>query len=323
MKSKILQLLLKRYLDKEASKQEQNLLESWYQSFDKQSAPILDLNQKENNLQSIRTKIGFYDASSNHPIIRRINPLWYKLVAGIVLVLGLFIGYKIWNVKQVDESTLETADIRYFESKVGERIRIDLPDQSHLTLNPSSKIQVDFASYNKAFREVKLIRGDVFFDVAPDSTKPFIVYAEELKTQVKGTSFLISSYPELSKQVVSVYTGRVMVSNEVGPLAELTKGLQLSLNKETNKVETRNFDIQNQVERDYGKILLKQVSFNELAVQFENYYGLRLQTKNQHILQQHYTIPINKQVKPETLIKVIAELHHNQFRKEGNMVIFY
>ena len=84
-----------------------------------------------------------------------------------------------------------------------------------------------------------------------------------------------------------------------------------------------NLDIQQFNKRDYGQLLLKQVAFQELAIQINNYFGIQITTKSKKILSQKYTVPIDKNKPIQDLLKAIAELHKNQYRKEGELLIFY
>ncbi len=60
------------------------------------------------------------------------------------------------------------------------------------------------------------LRGEAFFEIAPDASKPFIIDAGEANIKVVGTSFnVITNNPE-SEVEVFVKTGKVLVSDNSG-----------------------------------------------------------------------------------------------------------
>ncbi|OYD40427.1 FecR family protein [Sphingobacterium cellulitidis] len=324
MKEKVLQILLRRYIKSEITEKESELLDSWYDSFEDVEVPGISASKKSFLQQQLLEEIALQNKLLRKQRIRRICFQISKIAACLMVCFG---GYYFYNKEQHSEkekaSLAEINQIQYYETKVGERSRVDLPDGTSITLNPKSKIQVNLNEFNKIKRTIVLLRGDVFFQVKRDATKPFIVQAEDINTQVLGTSFMVSSYPELPIQKISVYTGLVKVSKGREELGRLKKGKELLFNKDQQLSQVRNFVPGNQQDREYGRLLLKQVTFEELAVQFNNYFGVELGTESKKIKNQHYTIPLDKKKSVEEMLKVVAELHHNQFRKEGDIVIFY
>ncbi|MEH6308782.1 FecR domain-containing protein [Olivibacter sp. CPCC 100613] len=119
-------------------------------------------------------------------------------------------------------------------TKVGEKVKILLPDSSVVFLNAMSTLRYadDFGMAKS--REIYL-NGQAFFDVKSKVNKPFIVHTDKVLTTVLGTSFDISAYTEEEQIRVSVKTGKVKVSKWDGhllhELSELASGMQLVYQK--------------------------------------------------------------------------------------------
>ena len=96
---------------------------------------------------------------------------------------------------------------------VGQQKTITLVDNSQIQLNTNSQIQVDF---NEDYRNIRLLQGEVHFDVAKDPTKPFRVYAGNSRVQAVGTAFNVY----LSKGSVDVFVteGRVALGSTLPSL---------------------------------------------------------------------------------------------------------
>jgi len=73
-----------------------------------------------------------------------------------------------------------------YSTAVGQQEEIILTDGSRVQLNTNSQIQV---SYSDEFRDIRLLQGEVHFEVSKDKQKPFRVYAGNGRVQAVGTAF--------------------------------------------------------------------------------------------------------------------------------------
>ncbi|WIO75602.1 FecR domain-containing protein [Porticoccaceae bacterium LTM1] len=107
---------------------------------------------------------------------------WPKLAvaAGLVLAVGV-------AILQPWQSALEsTGNVLRYVTTVGEQKQIALDDGSVLTLNTASQVLVDM---NDQARRIVLDRGEVYFDVAKDESRPFSVEVGGRNITVLGTAF--------------------------------------------------------------------------------------------------------------------------------------
>jgi len=118
------------------------------------------------------------------------------MAASVVLLLGVA-GWFAWHYS--DEQVLDTA--------IGEQRRITLADGSHLDLAPGSRVITHFTLTK---RDLRLERGQAFFQVAHNVTRPFIVHANNLTVTAVGTEFDVRISPDAT--AVTVMEGRVKVS---------------------------------------------------------------------------------------------------------------
>ena len=96
----------------------------------------------------------------------------------------------------------------FFTTAIGEMSTVTLSDGSILQLNTDSEVNVAFSD---EVRQLELISGEVFFEVAKDPNKPFIVDVGEDKVAAIGTAFNIDARPGLDTEVL-VTEGKVKVS---------------------------------------------------------------------------------------------------------------
>ncbi len=78
------------------------------------------------------------------------------------------------------------ANAALYRTAVGERSTVALPDGSIATLNTDSVLKI---AYSGDERGVRLLRGQAFFEVAKNKTRPFQVYAGDRRITAVGTAF--------------------------------------------------------------------------------------------------------------------------------------
>jgi transmembrane sensor len=82
----------------------------------------------------------------------------------------------------------------------GERLTVSLEDGSRLTLNTDSALAVRFSS---AQRRIELLRGEAYFEVAPNRVRPFVVSGGGAEARAVGTAFSVDRQHGAVRVVVS------------------------------------------------------------------------------------------------------------------------
>ncbi|MGG2396703.1 FecR family protein [Pseudomonas sp. SH1-B] len=117
-----------------------------------------------------------------------------------------------------------------------------LPDQSQLTLNGNSAVDIQFDAKQ---RRIRLLRGEVLVEVAHDPARPFIVETEQGQMQALGTRFVVSRQDGVT--LLTMLESRVVARAAVAPAslevgageqARITRGdVQRSTSVDTRSVE--------------------------------------------------------------------------------------
>lgn len=166
--------------------------------------------------------------SETAPRRRRAAALLLPLAATIVIaVVGvLTLGAPV--LRSLGEAgptgDIIAGDTGAYETALGERSTIALPDGSTLTLNTASRAEIDFSGPN---RNVRLTSGQAWFEVAKDPSRPFVVAAGGRRITALGTAFDVRV--ERDSLAVTLAEGRVSVTPEIeteNDSAELVPGEQ-------------------------------------------------------------------------------------------------
>ncbi|MGJ1438040.1 FecR family protein [Sphingobacterium siyangense] len=320
MKRRIFESLIDRYRQNKASASERTLIDRWYAELDGEDVP--DYKVDESQLwERIHRQIG--NSSRRNVPVRKM--LYWSVAAAACVLLCL--GVLFWGVKG-DHTVLRKQAMlkpgyRVFETGIAQRKRVQLADGSTVILNARTKLKLDTVSFDRKDRMVELLAGEAFFDVKKDATKAFIVKARDIQTKVLGTSFTVKNYAELDDISVSVFTGKVEVAVNRNLLGILERGDQIRYSKNSNKSQLENFDLLTRNSWIEGRVYLKQSTFAEMAIAIKNIYGKDLEAADIQISQQHYSMPISRQLSWAATLESIKAIHHNKSRKEGNKVLIY
>ena len=152
----------------------------------------------------------------------RISNLWlYRAAAAIVLLIGVYVLF-----------FREGAPVHYTYDQVA-ATPILLKDGSSVVLNKGSELTVYPFSGRK--RHVGL-KGEAFFEVAHDPSKPFTVACGQTSTEVVGTSFNLKETSTGAE--IFVVTGKIIFAPESNPSESvaLTAGEAAVYDKQTIKV---------------------------------------------------------------------------------------
>ncbi len=142
---------------------------------------------------------------------------WLRIAASVILVAGL--GITLFMLINNNTASKEMV------AQTQQNVLVDtLSDGSVITLNKKST--VTYPSKFKGNTRAIALKGEAFFNVAPDKKKPFIISVNDVQVTVVGTSFNIKS--ENGNTEVVVETGIVQVTRS-GKTVVLNAGEKILL----------------------------------------------------------------------------------------------
>ena len=150
----------------------------------------------------------------------------YKMAAAIVLVAGIALL----------TNRYQEPDLISYSTGENEIKEIKLRDGSVIWLNENSIFEYP-VSFEDDERTVRL-KGQAFFDIERDVTRPFQILGQQTNVMVLGTSFDLVSTPQYSN--VNVVSGKVSMSlsDDASKEVTLTKGKQASFKNNVLKLES-------------------------------------------------------------------------------------
>jgi transmembrane sensor len=126
----------------------------------------------------------------------------YPALLAASVVCAALVVYWVLSGAQVPAQTFQTA--------AGQNQAFILADGSRLNLGADTRLEVRF---NATSRQINLARGEAFFAVAKDHSRPFIVRAGTASVTAVGTQFSVNRGE--GQVVVAVIEGQVLVNSSV------------------------------------------------------------------------------------------------------------
>lgn len=274
----------------------------------------------DRNWSSIQNKLGWDAEKEANPTqireIRSRSSIWLKIAAMVILASGVAFTF-FDNIKGLsfgDKAELISVTGNAHES--GFR-SVLLPDGSSVVLNNDAEISYSADFKNEKTRKVEL-KGEAFFDVARNESKPFIITTKEgTGVTVLGTSFNVKSGAKYT--IVSVVTGKVQVANKhVNGEIVVTKG-QRAIYDQNAIAKSEIYDV-NDLAWKTGVLEFKSNDLPYVIDKLEAHYKVSIEIKNEKINNCSITTRLENQPL-SSAIEILSAILSADIKLEGDKLI--
>lgn len=199
----------------------------------------------------------------------------------------------------------------------GGQFQILLPDGTRAWLNNASSIKYPL-SFNGAERRVE-ITGEVYFDVAKNESKPFLVATGGMEVQVLGTEFDLMAYPDEGAIRATLIKGAVRVV--AGEGARLIKpGQQAVLEHNQAGIGIINPDLQEVLAWKEDKFRFHNASISQIMRQLARWYDVDIEYEgNPPAFEFNGVLPRKQNV--NEILDVLTETRNVHFLISGRKII--
>lgn len=149
----------------------------------------------------------------------------------------------------------------------GEFRRVALADTSVASINSSSRLEVKLT---RDKRQITLVKGEAWFEVAKDKTKPFVVEAGDVRVRAVGTAFGVRRFKDGAEVLVTEGTVEVWTGNAK---ALLTAGQRSFVPYRTAQITVARQpqEIQRKLAWREGKLIFTRQTLGEAVADFNRY----------------------------------------------------
>lgn len=262
-----------------------------------------------NILNKTEKKLGF-KLSQNKNF--RLNTV-YSVAATILLVLSLgFIGFQL--TKQKPEVVLTNY---YANNSIK---NIVLSDGTKVWLNKGT-VLITSQPFTENRREVLLV-GEGYFEVTSDETKPFIVKTANLSTRVLGTHFNMASYPGTKNTEVTLYEGKVELTDAgaINNSVTLKPGERATFSQKDKNFFVKEVDISKPAAWRNGCIYFYDEDLFAIAQKLEFKFQTQIIIADEEVGKLRFTADFEKETLEE-ILKLLSEAHAFDFTKTQDGII--
>ena len=333
--------LFQKYLSNQANAKEQETVESWDaeaywnrylkktpdSELEKGSKEVWEKVSNQINAEDPSVEYGQYPAIKPTTRIARILfPHAIRKYAAVAAMFLLVAGTTLFFMTRQTNSNMFTAQQVltkiYFQTGTSNLKTVKLSDGSVITLNGGTKLSIVENQFNRKLREVWLT-GEAFFEVAKNPEKPFIIHTGTMQTTVRGTSFNVKAYPQLSENVVSVRSGKVEVSDATETFGILTHNKQLTYNTANKKTQIAESDWNDAAGWMEGRMIFNSASILEIQLRLKQHYGLEMEVTGNALKDVQCNAGFKKGASVEEVMERISALYNVKYEIKTNKVIFY
>lgn len=196
---------------------------------------------------------------------------------------------------------------------------IELSDGSFITLNRNSKVSFP-DKFNSRRRKVKLT-GEAFFEISPDSDRPFIIDARNGKVTVLGTSFNVITDNGKNEVEVLVASGRVMVVSEDGARSLTLEPGELGVINNNTSSSMVNTDI-NYLAWNTEILTYEGAKLEDVFSDLQRVHNISVEINDNDILNRQITSVFDNE-SAETIIKTICLSFNLRFEKKDGIYYLF
>lgn len=289
----------------------------------KHEANLIEPTPVENMWEDFQTRLRYEksptrQALHQHTRRRRASRRSFGYAFAIILLLILPISLYFY-------STMSTSDqaVHYSEIQVpnGQRHTLQLNDGTRIILDSGSYLR-----YPDTFGDTRVVhlKGEAYFEVAPNPHKPFIVNAYAARIKVLGTKFNIRAWETSHSVKVAVKEGLVSLRHADSTDAKTVfiKRNQFStLEKQGSLTDPETTDINQHLSWMNNEIRFDSASVSQVFEQLQRWYDYDFVVADSSILRQKVTVHIlNTNV--NDVLQIMGRLTGARVEREGNEIRF-
>lgn len=186
-----------------------------------------------------------------------------------------------------------------------------LADETKIWLNSESRITYPVA-FAGITREITL-EGEAYFEIAKDTTKPFIVHTGAFDIRVTGTQFNVRTYPE-EPYSTTLTEGSIQLER-AGEVSRLVPGQQAFLRDD--HIEIREVDTEEAIAWRYETFSFKQRNLGSILNELSRWYDINIFYQNPEVKAYHFTAWFKRSSSIEEVIQILEKTNKIKMELKG------
>lgn len=202
----------------------------------------------------------------------------------------------------------------------GSEYWIVLPDGTRVWLNAATELKYPVAFHAKERRVY--LKGEAYFEVAPDKNRPFYVETEEVKVRVLGTVFDVNTHYTRGVRTVLVEGA---VALEWGDQKEIRMkpGELADFDRTTTEVTLKEVDVTSYISWKEGYFVFEDEPLEEIMHSLSLWYDKEFLFVGKRSRALHFSGHIKRYERIETILSAITDVTGVEFRMNGQIILIH
>jgi ferric-dicitrate binding protein FerR (iron transport regulator) len=199
----------------------------------------------------------------------------------------------------------------------GGQYRVTLSDGSRIWLNSASSVRFP-SSFTGSTREIQM-KGEAYFEIASDASRPFIVNVDAVKIKVLGTHFDVNDYPEDSSIGTTLVSGAVQVTHGDTRIT-LKPGQQALLDKRSGDMRTKHVNVDQMLAWKNGLFYFDKTNITAIMEQVSRWYDVDVVYATTRLDNKNFSGVVSRYASVSELLSRMELTRTIHFKVEGRTI---
>ncbi|MEM8939022.1 MAG: FecR domain-containing protein [Bacteroidota bacterium] len=311
--------LIRKYHLGQCTPEESAAVEKWLNSTEEEEQKLTgqELEEMSSNAWKGVSSMLEQEARASTRLHKHITR--YATAAIILFTVGFF-SYRTLSDNFGTTGTEQSIVLKTINTQRGEKRSMTLSDGSTIRMNYETEIQIP--EKFEGNERVVYLTGHAHFDVVRDTERPFIIYTEDTKTQVLGTSFDINTKEKGVTEVI-VTSGEVAFSekDQADNLVMLTVNDRAVL-RDDKSIATDKVNAARLTGWKDNRLIFDGQTFREIINVLEPWYDVEISVENADLLDDTYKFA-KERPSLERVLMQLSFAGRFEYRIEGKSVSIF
>lgn len=212
-----------------------------------------------------------------------------------------------------------TEEYNKLTTPVGGEYSLVLSDGTKVFLNADSELKYP-VEFSDGKRIVDL-KGEAYFEVHKDSSRPFVVRMNGAEVTVLGTSFNVNTYGDDGQIYTTLVNGSVRVSSVKNGQAEVLKpGMQSVMDVQSGQLTVREVDVEPYVAWREGRFVFRAMTLDLIMRQLQRWYDFEVFYQNSELKDYEFRGVIKRDMDLDKVLSVIKVTTNVDFEVKGKVI---
>lgn len=238
-----------------------------------------------------------------------------ELLPNVIIENGKEIVFKTALAVNSDKPKV----VRYHTIEIprGGEYKIRLSDGTQIYLNSETELRFPENFIASTERKVYL-KGEAYFVVAKDESKPFVVKCADYTVKVLGTAFNVSNYPDNDFSHTTLKEGQVEIVRN-GILTKLKPGQQAKI--DATKMDIWEVNVENYTTWMNEHFRFQSENIEEILKRIARWYDVELFYVNQDVKKFHFSGYLPRYSSIDEVLKLLSLTTKIKFEVKDKLVI--